>query len=213
MRIRVKICGITSFEDARHAISFGADAIGFIFVRKSPRYVLPEKVKEIVSNIPPLVQTVGVFVNEPAENVREFIHFCGLDMVQFHGEEPPEYCLPFSNRAIKAFRVKDESVTRGLTEYEGCVRAILLDSWSKRAHGGTGKAFDWKVAKKVVEASRLPVILAGGLNVDLVSEAVQRVRPYGLDVSSGVEKGPGIKDKELVKEFIKRANQAAKNIL
>ena len=213
MAVRIKICGITTLQDAKAAVSFGAHALGFILVKKSPRYVEPDRVRDIVRQLPPFVQSVGVFVNEDPGRVGELISHCGLDLVQFHGEEPPSCCKRFEARAVKAFRVRDLDILDEIRAYEGSVRAILLDSWSKRAHGGTGKSFDWSIARKAVEALDLPVILAGGLDVSTVSKAISLVRPFGVDVSSGVEKAPGVKDKELVKEFIKRVNKAAKGFI
>ncbi len=213
MAIRIKICGITTLQDAKAAVSFGAHALGFILVKKSPRYVEPDRVRDIIREIPPFVQSVGVFVNEDPGRVGELISHCGLDLVQFHGEESPSCCKRFETRAVKAFRVKDIDILNEIRTYEGSVRAILLDSWSSRAHGGTGKSFDWSIARKVVEAVDPPVILAGGLDVSTVSKAISQVRPFGVDVSSGVEKAPGVKDKELVKEFIKRVNKAAKGFI
>ncbi len=213
MAIRIKICGITTFQDAKAAVSFGAHALGFILVRKSPRYVDPDRVRDIVRQLPPFVQSVGVFVNEDPGRVGELISHCGLDLVQFHGEESPSCCKRFETRAVKAFRVKGIDILDEIRAYEGSVRAVLLDSWSSGAHGGTGKSFDWSIARRVVEALTVPVILAGGLDVSTVSKAISLARPFGVDVSSGVEKAPGIKDRELVKEFIKKVNQAAKGFI
>ncbi len=206
---RIKICGITSIEDAFAAVEAGAHALGFILVRKSPRYVEPEKIRSIISSLPPLVQTVGVFVDEPMDKVVEIRDFCSLDMLQFHGQEPPEYCASFRQRAIKAFRVKDESAIDEIKAYMGAVRAILLDAWSPKAHGGTGERFDWTIASEIVKSVTSPVILAGGLDVVTVREAIERVGPYGVDVSSGVELSPGKKDHKLVKEFIYRVHKAS----
>jgi len=200
-------------EDGLAAIRYGANALGFILVKKSPRYVEPDQIRFIISSLPPLVQTVGVFVNEKPRRVRELVEYCGLDLVQFHGEESPEQCGIFSTRAIKAFRVKDSSVLHEIDAYQGKVRAVLLDSWSSKAHGGTGKRFNWAIARQIVASSKVPVILAGGLNADSVEEAVRQVKPFGVDVSSGVEVSPGIKDKKLMKDFIKRVREAAKEIV
>jgi len=213
LTVRIKICGITSLEDAEAAVCFGAHALGFILVRKSPRFVEPEKVRQIISRLPPFVQSVGIFVNEDPGRVSELIEFCGLDLVQFHGEEPPDYCRAFGTRAIKAFRVRDLEILREIEPYVSGVRAVLLDSFSSKARGGTGKAFDWDIARKVVETVPLPVILAGGLGADTVQEAIHKVRPFAVDVSSGVEKAPGKKDKKLVKKFTKRVKEAAKGVI
>ena len=213
MEVRIKICGITTLEDALAAVQYGTNALGFILVKKSPRYVSPEKVRAIVSSLPPFIQTVGVFVNESPQEVRHLIEYCGLDLVQFHGEESPDYCKAFSTRAIKALRVKDASAIEEIDSYRDCVRGILLDSWSSKAHGGTGKRFDWDLARQALDnKAGLPVILAGGLDVSSVQDAILKVRPFGVDVSSGVEVSPGKKDKKLVKDFIKRVKEAAQRV-
>jgi len=208
LKVRVKICGITNAADAKVAVDAGADALGFIFVRKSPRFVEPEKARALISSMPPFVQSVGVFVDQPQEEVREIADYCGLDLLQFHGQESPDYCTSFGSRSIKAFRVKDESVIREMEPYLGRVRGVLLDSWSAKAHGGTGKCFDWTIATRIVKIANFPVILAGGLSAATVTDAIRRVGPYGVDVSSGVELSPGKKDARLVKEFINKVRKA-----
>ncbi len=201
--MRVKICGITRFEDASAAVSFGADALGFVFYEASPRFVFPETVKEIISNLPPFVTTVGVFVNATPNEIEEIVKYTGIDIVQLHGEEPPEEC-EFWPRVIKAFRVREMDDLRELKRYRAS--AYLLDTYSPETPGGTGVTFNWDIA---VEAKRLgPVILAGGLNPDNVVDAVKRVRPYAVDVSSGVEAEKGIKDHEKMRLFIERAKGA-----
>ncbi len=198
--VRVKICGITRAEDALAAVQFGADALGFVFYPKSPRHVSPETVKNIISLLPPFVTTVGVFVNAPPSEIKETVDFTGLDIVQLHGEEPQEECS-FWPRVIKAFRVRDFTDLELLKRYK--VSAYLLDTYSPDSPGGTGQVFNWDIA---VEAKKFgPVILAGGLTPDNIAEAVARVKPYAVDVSSGVEAEKGIKDHEKLRLFIARA--------
>ncbi len=213
MNVKVKVCGITNIDDARVAVEAGADALGFIFVKKSPRYIEPERARFIISKLPPFVQSVGVFVDQPEEEVKDIAQSCSLDILQFHGNESPEYCAGFGSRAIKAFRVKDASVIDEINRYSGGIRGILLDSWSAKAHGGTGKSFDWTIAAHIVKISNFPVILAGGLTVSSVSKAIQEVVPYGVDVSSGVEESPGKKDHILVKEFINRVRKINSDVI
>lgn len=198
--VRVKICGITRGEDARAAAAEGVDALGFVFAR-SPRRITPEKAREIIDSLPAFVSTVGVFVDEDPERVRDILDFCGLDYAQFHGDEGPEICNRFGRRAIKAVRVESRDSLEGLGEY--LVAAFLLDSHADEARGGTGKAFDWGLAP-AAPSFGAPVILAGGLTVENVAAAVAAVKPYAVDVSSGVESAPGEKDPALVREFIRR---------
>ena len=199
--MRVKICGITCREDALSAVAAGADALGFVFFEKSLRFVTPRKAAAIIRELPPFVQTVGLFVNEEAEQVNWAANFCGLDLVQLHGEEDPEFCRGVNRRVIKAFRVKDSASLTGIKRYQ--VTGYLLDAWSPQAHGGTGQTFDWELARSVATTGKL--VLAGGLTPENVAEAVRTVAPYGVDVSSGVESTPGRKDPEKVRGFIRRA--------
>ena len=205
--MKVKICGITRLEDALAAAEYGADALGFVFYRKSPRYIEPELAAEIIKQLPPFVTPVALFVNEPEESVRDILHLTGINVVQFHGGESPEYVSLFPYRVIKAIRVKDESTLKPLAGYE--VSAFLLDSYSPDAYGGTGKRFDWEVIK---ETGSVRIILAGGLNADNVAYAVKLVRPYGIDASSGLESALGIKDHKKVKAFIDAARAAYREL-
>ena len=202
--VRVKICGITQVDDALLASSAGADAVGFVFA-ESPRRVSAETGARIIAELPPFVTKVGLFVDETIARVATIFETCGLDALQFHGDETPEYCAEFCGRArvIKAFRMKDRHVLEDLRGYAR-VDAFLLDSFSPAAKGGTGERFDWSLAIEAKKCGK-PVVLAGGLTVENVEEAVKTVRPYAVDVSSGVESKPGIKDPALLKEFIVRA--------
>ena len=199
---RVKVCGLTDLDQARAVCEAGADAIGFVFAEKSPRLVSREDVRQIIKKLPPLVQTVGVFVNDSMDIIRAIADFCGLDLVQLHGSEPPGFCKLLAPRVIKAFRVRDRAVLDEIDDYRGKVRGILLDAWSKQSEGGTGRAFDWQIAREAVSSCGMPVILAGGLGPDNVKEAVSKVKPWGMDVSSGVETRPGVKDIQKVRRFI-----------
>ncbi len=198
--IRVKICGITRLEDAKLAVELGASALGFVFYPPSPRFVAPAQAAAIRRALPPLVTTVGVFVNEDPERIEEIRRLVGLDLVQLHGEEPPETAARFFPAVIKAFRVRSERDLAQITAYRDCVSAILLDTYVKGLAGGTGKTFDWSLAKKAKEYG-LPVILAGGLNPENIKRAAQLVRPYALDVSSGVEAFAGKKHPVLLRRL------------
>ncbi len=199
--VKIKICGITSLDDALAAVDAGADALGFVFYGKSPRNLNPMQASAIIAKLPPFVQTVGLFVNEEAEQANWTADFCGLDLVQLHGDEEPEYCQDIRRRVIKAFRVQSMESITPLRKYP--VAGYLLDAWCPDCYGGTGKTFNWDVAEAAREFG--PVILAGGLTPDNVRQAVERVRPYAVDVSSGVESAPGKKDHGKVREFIRRA--------
>lgn len=204
--VRVKICGITNLDDALVAVEAGADALGFVFYPESPRCVTPEKAAEIIRSLPPFVQTVGLFVNEAAARINAMARECGLDIVQLHGDEPPEFCGLVERRVIKAFRIKEIASLDPIRNYR--VSAHLLDAYSPSAYGGTGLTFNWDVAK--MAKSFGPVILAGGLTPGNVAEAVAAVEPFAVDVSSGVETSPGKKDPARVREFIRRAKEASR---
>ena len=199
--VKVKICGITSLEDALTAISAGADALGFVFHTESPRHIFPEQAAAIIKQLPPFIQAVGLFVNESRDTVNSTADLCGLDIVQLHGDETPNFCDSINRRIIKAFRIKDFFSLDAVNDY--CVAACLLDAWSPAAHGGTGQTFNWEIASAA--AAQKPIILAGGLTPGNVAEAVRQVKPYAVDVSSGVESSPGHKDSEKVRNFIFQA--------
>ena len=201
--VKVKVCGTTRLKDALLAVDCGADAIGFIFYRKSPRAVAARTAKEICSKLPPFVNRVGVFVNETAEKINRIVAQCGLDAVQLHGDESPAFCRKIKCRVIKVVRVKDAASLKELSRY--AVDAFLLDTYEKDQWGGTGKVFDWELAGRAKKYG--PVIIAGGLNSRNVKAAIKKVRPYGVDVSSGVEESPGIKDPKKVKSFLKAVRE------
>lgn len=196
--VRVKICGITNLKDALMAVEAGADALGFVLFQGSQRYISPADTAAIISSLPPFVQTVGLFVNEDLALVNQIADQCRLDLVQLHGEESPEYCAAVNRRVIKAFRVKDAASLDEIASYH--VAGYLLDAWSSLAHGGTGTTFNWEIA--AIAAASYPIILAGGLTPENVAKAVAAVKPYAVDVSSGVENTPGIKNAALVSRFI-----------
>ncbi len=190
--VRIKICGITNLEDALLAAELGAQALGFIFYPKSPRSIKADAARDIIKILPPLVLSVGVFVDEEAEVVRELAATVGLDWVQLHGQESPEYCRAVGRRVIKGFRIRDHSSLAALPSYRDAVQAFLLDAYRPGIPGGTGETFDWEVARGAKEFG--PVILAGGLTAANVAQAINVAQPAGVDVASGVEAAPGKKD-------------------
>lgn len=199
--VKVKICGITNLDDALAAIEAGADALGFVFYPDSPRHIFPEQAAAIIRKLPPFITTVGLFVDEPPESVNATADLCGLDIVQLHGDEPPSYCNLIQRRVIKAFRIKNITSLEPTGDYQ--VSSILLDAWSPSAHGGTGRTFNWEIAAAASVSTR--IILAGGLTPENVAEAINRVKPYAVDVSSGVESSPGQKDADKIRRFINQA--------
>ncbi|MDF0649847.1 MAG: phosphoribosylanthranilate isomerase [Nitrospira sp. LK265] len=203
--MKIKICGITNAEDANVAVTAGADALGFVMYRKSPRFVEPAAARAIVASLPPFVLPVGVFVNEEAKRVRSLMDECGFALAQLHGDESVLYCQNLSRPVLKALRLKDRATFLALAEFQGRanVRGFLIDAFSGQAYGGTGQMVDWALAQEAARSSQ--VILAGGLNPTNVAGAIQMVRPYGVDVSSGVEQSPGKKDQDKLKAFIEAA--------
>jgi phosphoribosylanthranilate isomerase len=206
MNVRVKICGITRRDDALTAVAAGADALGFMFYERSPRFVAVEQAAAICRELPPLVTRVGVFVGASADFIRSTASACGLGAVQLHGGESPEFCRQFALPVIKAFRIRGPESLAGLAGYD--TAAVLLDSYVPGQQGGTGARFDWSLAAETATAGR-PIFLAGGLTAENVAEAVRAVRPYAVDVSSGVESAPGCKDPEKVRRFIAAVRAAA----
>ncbi len=202
--LKVKICGITNRDDALHAAACGADALGFVFYSGSPRYMTPAQVRAIVEVLPPFVSRVGLFVNEAPERIRAIAGECGLDVLQLHGDEVPAACVIPPYRVIKGVRPQGSVDLAPLSAYP--VAALLVDAAVPGQFGGTGQRADWQLAAQLAAAHR--VILAGGLTPDNVAAAAQQVRPYGVDVSSGVESTPGRKDPAKVAQFIRRAREA-----
>lgn len=201
--VKVKICGITNLEDALIAAEYGADALGFIFYEQSSRYINPGDARAIIRELPPFVDAVGVFVNEDVDEIRKIKGFTGIDVVQLHGDEIPKICEDLDTKVIKAFRIKGIEDVGSLAYYKNKVSGCLLDTYSEALPGGTGEPFDWDLATEAKQYGR--IILAGGLTPANVSEAVKKVRPYAVDVASGVEERPGKKDHKKVKSFIERA--------
>jgi phosphoribosylanthranilate isomerase len=202
----IKICGITDPADAQAAVEAGADALGFMFYRGSKRYIEPSAARAIIDRLPARVARVGVFVNAPEAEVRDAIAAARIDTLQFHGEEFPDYCDRFRALKVwKAFRMENEGSLRIARRYADA-DAWLLDSHVPGRHGGTGTAFDWELALAAKDLGR-PIVLAGGLTPENVAEAVRRVRPFGVDVASGVELAPGRKDHAKMAAFIRHARQ------
>lgn len=200
MAVRVKICGNTSYEDAAFALDLGADAVGFIFYDKSSRHVAPSVARDIIRKLPPFAVKVGVFVNEyDIESVKNTARLCSLNVLQLHGGESPEYCARLAEwSVIKALRVSDAFDPEHARDFP--VSAVLLDAFDPDAYGGTGRLFDWSRAVAAKQYAR--VILAGGLTPENVHSAVKMVKPYAVDVTSGVESKPGLKDKQLMRAFM-----------
>lgn len=199
MRTRIKVCGITRREDALAAAEAGVDAIGLVFYPPSPRHVEPAKAAAIVAGLPPFVTTVGLFVNADSETIAGVVEQVGIDLIQFHGNECPDYCASHRRPWIRAVRMKDDLDLAQETERFDGGRGLLLDAYRPGVPGGTGETFDWG---RIPAALAPQIVLAGGLTPDNVSEAVARVRPWAVDVSGGVESAPGIKDKRLIARFV-----------
>ncbi len=206
MPIKVKICGITNLDDAIAAIDFGADALGFVFYPKSPRCLSYNNAANIISKLPSFILTVGVFVDEAPEKIKKIVNIARIDVVQLHGEESPEMCDIINRRIIKAFRVKSLESLDPLIHYKNKVSAFLLDTYTPNIFGGTGQIFNWDIAIDAKQFGR--IILAGGLTPDNITSAVRRVRPYAVDVSSGIESEKGKKDHKKMKLFIQKAKEA-----
>ena len=205
MSVTVKICGITSQADAKAAAAAEADAIGLMFYKESPRHVTIEQAKEICEVLPAHIMRVGVFVNTDEALINRALSECLLNILQFHGDETPEDCAQYPVMTLKAFRVQGPETLEQMKDYS--TAGFLLDAYTKEARGGTGEKFNWDLAVQAQQL-RKPVFLAGGLTPDNVAEAVRKVEPFGVDVSSGVESEPGKKDPEKMAAFVKAAKSA-----
>ncbi len=206
---RIKICGITRVEDALAAARSGADAIGLVFYRRSPRHVVIGQARQLADALPPFVSVVGLFVNAETAFMREVLAAVPLDLLQFHGDETPEYCAQFLRPYIKAIRVKPGvDLLQCASDFHGA-KGLLLDAHVEGTPGGTGTAFDWALIPGKLP---LPVILSGGLNAENVAEAITQVRPYAVDVSSGVESGKGIKDAAKIAAFVNEVKRVDNNV-
>ena len=203
---RIKICGITNLDDGLEAIAAGVDALGFVFVPNTPRYITPSQAKLVIKQLPPFITNVGLFVDSEIDEIEDIVNHCKLDAVQLHGNESPEMCSQISlqTKVIKSFHVKKElQVLRNeIANYR--VDAYLLDTFIKGKAGGTGQTFDWRIAEGLSQR----IILAGGLTPDNIGTAIAQLQPYGVDVSSGVEKSPGKKDTNKIYSFVRQVRKA-----
>jgi phosphoribosylanthranilate isomerase len=197
---RIKICGLSRLEDVKAVAQGGADALGLVFHENSPRHVSAQQAAQLAMAVPPFVTVVGLFVNPAEDEVREILAQVPVDVLQFHGEEPPEFCARFGRPWLKAIRVKPGvDLVQCAARYSGA-QGLLLDAYVEGTHGGTGVSFDWAMIRRDLP---LPLILSGGLHAGNVAEAIRQVRPYAVDVSSGVEAAKGIKDAAKIAAFIK----------
>ncbi len=204
-RTRVKICGITRLEDAQAAIESGADALGFVFYAASPRAIGAEQASEIIRKLPAFISKVGLFVNPETDQVEEILQQVNLDYLQFHGNESANYCERFARPYIKAIAIRpDMDLSASLLPFQHAA-GLLLDTWDPDQAGGTGKSFNWHLLEKLPR-QMAPIILAGGLNAGNVKAAIAQVKPYAVDVSSGVEESPGIKSAVKIRAFMNEVN-------
>ncbi|RAU17016.1 phosphoribosylanthranilate isomerase [Nitrincola tibetensis] len=207
MRARVKICGITNLDDALASVDAGADALGFVFYRPSPRYIEPNAAAQIIKKLPAFVTSVALFVNETRNEIERIANLTQVDLLQFHGDEPPVFCQGFSKPSIKALRVNNEMDLVGEVEaYADVTKGVLLDTYVTGVPGGTGARFDWSLIPASLAGK---IILAGGLDPDNIADAVLRIKPYAVDVSGGVEKAKGLKDVSKVRQFIHEVNRVS----
>ena len=205
MPTRIKICGITRAEDALAACAAGADALGFVFHPPSPRNVAPEAARAIIAKLPPFVTSVGLFVDRTPADIERIASIVRLDVLQFHGDESPQLCARFGHPYIKAVRMRPGIDLLEYARRFADARALLLDAYVSGTHGGTGTRFDWRL---VPPGLPLPIVLSGGLTVENVGEAVRALRPWAVDVSSGVESARGVKDPQRIREFISGVRRA-----
>ncbi len=210
MRTRVKICGITRLEDAMTAIDAGADALGFVFYPPSPRDISVAQAREIVAQLPPFVTTVALFVNADRGTIAEVVQQVKIDLLQFHGNECPDYCAEHGRPWIKAIRMKDDVDLLQLNRAYHGASALLLDAYKPGVPGGTGDSFDWE---RIPEEMARRIVLAGGLNAENVAIAIRKVHPYAVDVSGGVEAGKGIKDQEKIQQFMRGVRLGQERII
>ena len=204
-RTRVKICGITNLNDAKDAIEAGADAIGFVFYEKSPRYITITDAEQIINKLPPFINCVGLFVDADENFIREVLDQLAIDTLQFHGQESEQACTLYNKPYIKAVRMVENINLHEQIEQYPSAKALLLDTYVKNVPGGTGFSFDWSI---IPQNLAKPIILAGGLDEGNVKDAIKQVQPYAVDVSGGVESKKGIKDSIKIRNFIREAMNA-----
>jgi len=202
MRTRVKICGITRPQDAEFVTEMGADAIGLVFYSASPRAVTVAQASQIVASLPPFVSVVALFVNAAVSEVEACLASLPVDILQFHGDESPDYCVQFGLPYMKAIRMREDTDLKELAKQYHHASALLLDSYQAGVPGGTGRVFDWSM----IDTIDKPIILAGGLTVDNVASAIKQVQPYAVDVSGGVEGDKGIKEKTMIEAFMQEVS-------
>jgi len=206
LRTRTKICGITRLEDAKASILAGCDALGFVFYKESPRYIALDAFKVIVKELPPFVTKTGLFVNADPAEIEEAIQSGFVNVLQFHGDETPDFCRQFNFPYIKAVAVSSSVDLIQYAKDFHDAEALLLDAYHEHLKGGTGQTFDWNL---IPQSLSKPIVLAGGLHVDNVKEAIKKVKPYAVDVSGGVEESKGIKNSLKIQAFIKETQDAA----
>ena len=196
--MRIKICGLTRDQDVHNAVVEGADALGFVLYAPSPRAVSAEQAAQLIQKVPAFVTTVALFVNESVEEIQRVLKICPFDLLQFHGDESPEFCRQFKHPYMKAIRVRSaDDIHRAVQQYPDA-KALLLDAYVENLPGGTGQAFDWRLIPQL----SIPWVLAGGLNANNVADAINQVQPFAVDISGGVEASKGIKDAQKIKDFI-----------
>ena len=196
--MRIKICGLTRDEDVHNAVVEGADALGFVLYAPSPRAVSAEQAAQLIKKVPAFVTTVALFVDESAEEVRRALSICPFDLLQFHGDESPEFCRQFNRPYMKAIRVRSADDIHSAVQQYPDAKALLLDAYVENLPGGTGQAFDWRLIPQL----SVPWVLAGGLNSTNVADAINQVAPFAVDISGGIEASKGIKDRKKIQEFI-----------
>jgi len=206
LRTRIKICGITCLEDAKASVRAGCDALGFVFYKESPRYIALDAFKVIVKELPPFVTKTGLFVNADPAEIEEAIQSGFVNVLQFHGDETPDFCRQFNFPYIKAVAVSSSVDLIQYAKDFHDAEALLLDAYHEHLKGGTGQTFDWNL---IPQSLSKPIVLAGGLTVDNVKEAIKKVKPYAVDVSGGVEESKGIKNSLKIQAFIKETQDAA----